>query len=188
MSEPCDWRLRRAVRVLRAGGVVAYPTEAVYGLGCDPFDESAVMRVLALKRRAPHQGLIVIAADVDQLRPLLLPQPRSVMAPVLESWPGPSTWLLPASANAPAWITGGRDSIAVRVTAHALASRLCRAFAAPLVSTSANRSGRPAARTALGARRIFGTQVDYYLGGATGGAARPSTIRDARDGRVVRAG
>ena len=188
MCEACDWRLRRAVRTLRAGGVVAYPTEAVYGLGCDPFDESAVMRVLALKRRAPDRGLIVIAADVDQLRPLLLPQPATVMAPVLESWPGPSTWLLPAAANVPVWITGGRDCVAVRVTAHPLASRLCRAFAAPLVSTSANRSGRPAARTALTARRTFGAQVDYYLSGATGGAARPSTIRDARDGSLVRTG
>ena len=188
MSAAFDWRLRRAARVLRAGGVVAYPTEAVYGLGCDPFDASAVQRVLALKRRAPDRGLIVIAADAEALRPLLLPQPAAVMAPVLESWPGPSTWLLPAAPGVPVWITGGRECVAVRVTAHPLAAGLARAFGGPLVSTSANRSGRPAARTALKARRIFGGGVDYYLGGATGGAARPSLIRDARDGRVVRAG
>ena len=188
MCADLDWRVRRAARVLRAGGVIAYPTEAVYGLGCDPFDASAVLRVLALKRRAPDRGLIVIAADADALRPLLLPQPEEVMAAVLASWPGASTWLLPAAPGVPAWITGGSECVAVRVTAHPLAARLARAFGGPLVSTSANRSGRSAARTALKARRAFGAGVDYYLSGATGGAARPSTIRDARDGRIVRAG
>jgi len=186
--DPGDWRLTCALRTLRAGGVIAYPTEAVYGLGCDPFVESAVVRVLALKRRALDRGLILIAADVEQLRPLLLPQPQTIMAPVLDSWPGPSTWLLPAAPGVPVWITGGRDCIAVRVTGHPLASRLARAFGAPLVSTSANRTRRPAARTALKARRTFGAEVDYYLSGATGGAARPSAIRDARDGRLLRAG
>jgi L-threonylcarbamoyladenylate synthase len=182
------WRLRQAVRILHAGGVVAYPTEAVYGLGCDPFDEEAVLRLLAIKGRAVNKGLILIAADHDQLAPLLLPRPAEVMAPVLASWPGPSTWILPAAAGVPAWLTGDSDGIAVRVTAHPLAARLCAAFGGPLVSTSANRSGRPAARSALGVRRALGDRVDYVLTGATGGGTRPSEIRDARDGRVLRAG
>jgi len=182
------WHLRQAVRILHAGGVVAYPTEAVYGLGCDPFDEQAVLRLLAIKGRAMDKGLILIAADHDQLAPLLLPQSPEAMAPVLASWPGPSTWILPAADGVPAWLTGDSDGIAVRVTAHPLAARLCAGFGGPLVSTSANTSGRPAARSALGVRRAFGNRLDYLLTGDTGGGSRPSEIRDARDGRLLRAG
>lgn len=188
MAQAHAWQLRQAVRTLRAGGVVAYPTEAVYGLGCDPFNERAAMRLLAIKGRAMDRGLILIAAHPGQLAALVLPQSERIMAPVLASWPGPSTWILPAHPRVPVWITGGRDGIAVRVTAHPLAARLCEGFGAPLVSTSANTSGRPAARTALQARRALGRRVDYVLNGATGGAARPSEIRDVRDGRVLRAG
>jgi L-threonylcarbamoyladenylate synthase len=183
------WHLRRAAQILRAGGVVAYPTEAVYGLGCDPFNEHAVMRLLAIKGRAIDKGLIVIAAGLDQLTPLLRIPPGGIPAPVRDSWPGPVTWLLPAATAAPVWLTGGSDRIAVRVTAHPLAAALCRKFGAALVSTSANRSGRPPARSPIQARRMMlGTAVDYFLNGRTGGAALPSEIRDAMDGRVLRAG
>ena len=182
------WQLRQAVRALRAGGIVAYPTEAVYGLGCDPLDEQAVLRLLAIKGRAMDKGLIVIAADFQQLLPLVLPQSADIMAPALASWPGSSTWILPAAARAPVWLTGASDGIAVRVTAHPLAARLCACFGSALVSTSANLSGRPPARSALAARRAFGSRVDYFLVGATGGEARPSAIRDLRSGRLVRAG
>ncbi len=176
------------MRTLRAGGVVAYPTEAVYGLGCDPFNEQAALRLLAIKGRAVDKGLILIAASHNQLEPLLLPQSAETMAPVLESWPGPTTWLLPAGPRVPIWITGGSGCVAVRVTAHPLVASLCERFRGPLVSTSANLSGRPPARTALRARRALGNRVDYFLIGPTGGAARPSEVRDARDGRLLRAG
>ena len=188
MLESRAWQLRWAARTLRAGGVVAYPTEAVYGLGCDPFNEHAALRLLAIKERAIHKGLILIAAHHDQLKPLLQPQPDDTMAPVLATWPGPNTWILPADPRVPVWLTGGGGGIAVRVTAHPLAARLCTLFGGPLVSTSANTSGRPPARSALQARRAIGSRVDYFLTGATGGAARPSEIRDARDGRLLRAG
>ena len=181
-----SWSVRCAVRTLRAGGVVAYPTEAVYGLGCDPFNEHAVLRLLAIKGRAVHKGLILIAADHDQLEPLLLPCCDDTLAQVLESWPGPSTWILPAHPRVPVWLTGGSGGIAVRVTAHPLAASLCRRLGGPLISTSANRSGRPPARTVLRARRALGSRVDYFLTGPTGGAPRPSEIRDARNGRLLR--
>jgi L-threonylcarbamoyladenylate synthase len=176
------------VRTLRAGGVVAYPTEAVYGLGCDPFNEQAALRLLAVKGRSPDKGLILIASTFEQLEPLLLPQSEETMAPVLATWPGPITWILPARPRVPAWLTGANDGLAVRVTAHPVAARLCAGFGAPLISTSANASGRPPARNALQARRALGRRVDYVLSGATGGAARPSEIRDGRDGRLLRAG
>ncbi len=182
------WHLRSAVRTLRAGGVVAYPTEAVYGLGCDPFNRQAALRLLAIKGRAIDKGLILIAASHDQLTPLLLPQSAETMAPVLASWPGPTTWLLPADPRVPIWLSGGSGCVAVRVTAHSLAASLCERFRGPLVSTSANLSGRPPARTPLRARRALGNRVDYFLIGPTGGAARPTEIRDARDGRLLRSG
>lgn len=188
MPEFRGWGLRRAVRTLRAGGVVAYPTEAVYGLGCDPFNGQAAGRVLAIKGRAIDKGLILIAANFDQLKPLLLPQSEAIMAPVLASWPGPCTWVLPAARHVPVWLTGASDGIAVRVTAHPLAARLCQLFGGALVSTSANVSGRPPARSALAARRALGKRVDYVLTGATGGDPLPSAIRDGRSGRLLRAG
>ena len=188
MPEAKAWQLRWAVRTLRAGGIVAYPTEAVYGLGCDPFNEDAALRLLAMKGRAMDKGLVLIAANRDQLKPLLRPQGDDAMVPVLATWPGPNTWILPADPRVPVWLTGGGDGIAVRVTAHPLAASLCALFGGPLVSTSANASGRPPARNVLQARRALGSRVDYFLTGPTGGAARPSEIRDARDGRVLRAG
>lgn len=188
MSETRGWSLRRAARTLREGGVVAYPTEAVYGLGCDPFNEQAALRLLTIKGRAIAKGLILIAANIDQLRPLLLPLSEETMAPVLASWPGPSTWILPASPRVPIWLTGDSKGIAVRVTAHPLAARLCECFGSALVSTSANPSGRPPARSALQARRALGGRVDYFLSGPTGGNALPSEIRDVRNGRLLRAG
>lgn len=180
-------RLRLAARHLARGGVVAYPTEAVYGLGCDPWDEAAVRRILAIKRRDPDKGLILIAADPVQLWPFVEPLDEARMVPILASWPGPNTWLLPARPSTPDWLKGRFDTLAVRVTAHPIAAGLCRAFGGAIVSTSANVAGRPPARTAFEARRTLPKGPDYVLAGACAGADRPSSIRDGRTGRVLRA-
>ncbi len=165
--------------------MLAYPTEAVWGLGCDPFNALAVLRVLALKGRSPARGLIVLAAEYEQLAPLVrFPDPETRQR-VLASWPGPVTWLLPASPGVPPWLTGGRDTLAVRVTAHPVAAGLCR-VAGPLVSTSANPAGRPPARRALQVRRWFTGGIDLLVPGETGGARSPSRIIDARSGRRLR--
>jgi L-threonylcarbamoyladenylate synthase len=179
--------LRRARRCLDAGGVLAYPTEAVYGFGCDPRNASAVGRVLAIKGRSQAKGLILIAADFEQLAPLVGRLGPARMEEVLASWPGPVTWLMPARPDTPPWLTGANATLAVRVTAHPLAAALCRVWGAPLVSTSANRSGRPPARIALDVRLRLGAAVDLVLTGPCSGRSRPSTIRDAVSGRVVRA-
>ena len=180
-------RLRVAARVLANGGVVAYPTEAVYGLGCDPWDRIAVERILEIKGRDLAKGLIVIAADLPQLLPFVEPLPSDRMAEILDSWPGPNTWLLPARSTTPAWLTGRFHTLAVRVTAHPLAAGLCRAYGGAIVSTSANRANRPPARSAFEVRRMLDHTPDYILSGACGGAERPSTIRDGRTGRILRA-
>ena len=185
---PSPWQLRHARRVLRGGGVIAYPTEAVYGLGCDPLDPHAVERLLALKERPVDKGLILVAARFDQLTPFLRPLTADIRQRVEPTWPGPVTWLLPAAPNTPWWLTGAHDSLAVRVTAHPGTAALCKAFGGPLVSTSATLAGHPPARTALTVRRVFGDAVDYILPGELGDAKRPSEIRDAVSGHVLRQG
>lgn len=185
MTSP--WRLRLAARALRAGGIVAYPTEAVFGLGCDPQNGAAVERLLALKGRAASKGLILIAAHLDQLEPFIPPLAGPWREAILASWPGPATWVLPARPGTPAWLGGGRPTLAVRVSAHPLAAALCQTWGSALVSTSANLSGRPPARTALQVRRRLGRAVDLILAGACGPARRPTPIRDGRTGALLRA-
>ena len=175
-----------AARVLRAGGVVAYPTEGVFGLGCDPLDPGAVQRLLDLKSRSARKGLILIAADYAQVRPFVLPPGKQLARRLRGDWPGPVTWVLPAAPGVPGWLTGGRDTLAVRVTGHPLAAALCRAFGRALVSTSANRSGGRAARSALAVRRLFGDAVDLILCGPLGGLRGPTPIRDGTTGGWVR--
>ena len=180
--------MNRAARILGAGGVIAYPTEAVYGLGCLPLEVGAVARILALKGRAASKGLILIAAAFDQLAPYVSLPRGSIRDEIFASWPGPVTWVVPVRSFVPRWLTGGRDTLAVRVTDHPVASYLASRAGSALVSTSANRSGRTPARTALGVRRAFGDALDAVLVGPLGAATRPTEIRDARTGATLRRG
>lgn len=179
------FHLRAAARALRAGKVVAYPTEAVWGLGCDPRNAPAVAHLLALKQRNPGKGLILIADRFESVVPFLAELTAEMGARIYPTWPGPVTWILPAADWVPKALTGGRKTLAVRVTAHPPAAALCHAFGGAIVSTSANLSGRPAARTQRAALAYFRDGV-VYLPGATGGQQRPSQIRDGRTGRELR--
>lgn len=176
------WRLRHAARVLAAGGLVAHPTEGVWGLACDPEQPLAVMALLHAKRRDPAKGLILVADEPGALIDYI---DGPLPAEALADWPGPETWLLPATPETPWWLTGAHDTIAVRVTAHTTASALCTAFGGALVSTSANRAGRPAARYGWQARAALGDDVDLFLSGALDRPGIPSRIRNA-SGQVVR--
>lgn len=177
-----------AARLLRTGGLIAYPTEAVWGLGCDPRDERAVLRLLALKQRTVDKGLILIAADEAQLSPFIdmAALDASRCAEVRASWPGPNTWIVPAALGAPTWITGTHAGIAVRVSAHPMVIALCDAFAGALVSTSANRAGDPAPRTRAGLDAVIVSGVDAVIDGETGELLQPTAIRDARSGAILR--
>ena len=181
------WRLRRAARAVRAGGLTAYPTGAVFGLGCDPLNPVAVFDLLELKQRPVDKGLILVAADFTQLAHFVAEVEAAPMAVVHASWPGPHTWLLPARPDAPPWLTGDHSTLAVRVTAHPVAAALCR-LAGPLVSTSANPAGRRPARDPLTVRRYFDNRLDAIVCGAVDRARAPSTIRDAATGRLLRGG
>ena len=170
---------------MASGGVIAYPTEAVYGLGCDPFNAAAVARILTLKRRRPHKGLIVVAAEFRQLLPLLNLHQDLPLDQILATWPGPVTWVMPASTRVPHWLRGDRGGIAVRVSAHPLVRELCGLTGA-LVSTSANPEDRVPARTAARVRAYFANRLDLIVPGTTGGRATPTVIRDAVTGRQIR--
>ena len=182
------WHVRVARDVLRAGGVIAYPTEAVFGLGCDPWNFEAVQEILRLKGRSADKGLVVIAAGFEQLLPLIERPSAEVLARLEASWPGFVTWVLPSRPETPTWLTGRHLGLAVRVTAHPLAAALCRAFERPLVSTSANPGGFKPARTNLTVHRYFGDALDFIVPGAVGGQVCASEIRDARTGEILRAG
>ncbi len=176
-----------AARALWHGGVVAHAAEGVWGLACDPWCARAVVRILRMKRRAPGKGLILVAADADQLSTWLDPLQADMRAMILDSWPGPHTWIVPDDQHrAPPWISGGRRSIALRVPARAQLRSLCAVFGAPLVSTSANIGGRSAARSHLAVRLLFGDRLDAILpyGGPLSGQA--SSVREVLTGKTIR--
>lgn len=177
-----------AAALLGRGGVIAYPTEGVWGLGCDPFNRQATLRLLAIKQRDPAKGLILVGSAIAQFdgiadwAALTAPQ----RARVADSWPGPNTWIVPATARVPSWIRGAHDGIALRIGDHPLVRALCDAFGGAIVSTSANTSGMPAPRSRDELEPVVLTQVDAVTDGDTSGRSQPSTIRDARTGRTLR--
>lgn len=180
-----NWRLRRAVQTLESGGIIAYPTEAVFGIGCDPWNDDALLDLLAIKQRPWEKGLILIASDFNQLQDFIQPVPAEMLKQLQQTWPGPVTWLLPVREEVSELLTGAHDTIAVRVTAHPLTRQLCEAFGGAIVSTSANITGlRPAKNVHQVRWQLPG--VDYVMPGALGGASQPSQIRDARTGAILR--
>ena len=179
------FRLRQAARHLRRGGLIAYPTEGVYGLGCDPRDADAVERLLSLKGRSAAKGFILIAADLAQAEPFLR-MDDEMRSRLRAAWPGPVTFVIPAAEWVPAALRGASSSLAVRVTAHPVAAALCRAFGGPLVSTSANKSGLRPARSPLAIRKHFPPEALLLVPGRLGGASGPTPIFDAVSGKRLR--
>lgn len=188
---PVPHRLH-ALETLRTGGVVACPTEAVWGYSCDPWNALAVQRLLTLKQRDPRKGLILIAACEAHLGPLLAPLNWRHRERLRAHWPGPFTFLIPDPGNwVPTWVKGDFEKVAVRVSAHRTAHALCAAWGAPLVSSSANRQGRPPARSEIQLRHALVTLENptlwpYVLPGVTGGQSQPTQILDLLTGQVVR--
>lgn len=188
MSAPLHpWHLRQVKAIVQAGGLIAYPTESVYGLGCDPLNRAAVERLLQLKQRPVEKGVILIAADFKQLEPFVGQLPRAQMEAIFSTWPGPNTWLFPVRPDTPNWLSGNNKTLAVRVTGHPIAAALCRSCCSPLVSTSANLSGLQPAKTPLRVKAMLGDGIDYVVHGKTQGIERPSCIRNGSTGEILRA-
>ena len=177
--------MNEVVRILRAGGIILYPTEGVWGIGCDPFNQAAVTRLLAIKQRPLTKGLILIAASWEEVRELITSNPEDYPA-IAAAGDEPITWIFPASPAVPFWIRGQFASIAIRVTQHPVAKNLCQQFGAPLVSTSANLSTqKPAVKLAEIDEYIL-SRVDYLVHGETGGLATSTRIYDLEADQEIR--
>ncbi|MCZ6803342.1 MAG: Sua5/YciO/YrdC/YwlC family protein [Proteobacteria bacterium] len=177
--------LKQAIRVCENGGIIAYPTEAVFGLGCLPVYEHSIRRILSLKRRSARKGLILVAANIEQLHAFVDFSKVNNMEAIHDSWPGPVTWLIPARYKTPFWLTGNHKTLAVRVCSHPLVQSLCERLG-PIVSTSANPKGVNPARTSQRVRSYFQTEVDYVIPASITNTMNPTEIRDALTGDIIR--
>jgi L-threonylcarbamoyladenylate synthase len=182
-----DWRIRYAAHILKQGGVIAYPTEAVYGLGCLPHHLTAVQKVLDLKQRPWEKGLILVADAFERLVPYIEPLEQAVLDKLHASWPGPNTWIVPTPATTSRLIRGQFESVAVRVTEHPVIRKLCQQCKSPLISTSANLSGQHMTYSGFQVRLQFHEQLDFIVNAPLGSSNRPSTIRDALTNKEIRA-
>jgi len=182
-----NFHLNLAVKALNQGGIIAYPTEAVFGLGCFPEDIYAVARILSLKGRSVRKGLILIASNLEQIDSYVN-YPDGVRQKISATWQErPITWVLPAKANTPGWVTGYKGTVAVRISAHPVVQALCNK-AGVIVSTSANPTRKLPAMSAFKVRSYFGDEIDYILPGNTGSNTLPTEIRDAVSGKILRHG
>jgi len=182
-------QIDQAIKVLQAGGVIAYPTEAVYGLGCDPDNLSAVKNILDLKRREKEKGLILIASAFEQFKDYIQPLEKPLEKKLLNSWKENTnaiTWLVPVKTATSEFLKGQFDTLAVRVSQHSTVKELCQAFGGAIISTSANIVGQEAARTAEQVKQIFGDKINFIIEGETNSNAQPSEIRDALTDRIIR--
>lgn len=180
--------INRAVASLKKGGVIAYPTEAVWGLGCDPNNIQAIEKVLGLKKRSVDKGLILIGSSADQFSGYIqgLDGPQKELFKTLQS--RPTTWLVPDNGTASQWVVGEHDTVALRITDHPVAKALCDVFGGPIVSTSANPQGKPAAIEAADVEAYFEDSLDHYVMGCVAGIQSVSEIKNLLTGEVLRSG
>lgn len=184
-SEFMQSKIKQAVKVLRQGGIILYPTEGVYGLGCDPFNETAVLRLLKIKRRNINKGLILIAANWQQVKNLLKINLDKCAASKKSNYP--TTWVFPATKKAPRWVTGKFNSIAIRVTTHPTAKKICQKFGGSIVSTSANLTKKAPVKNPNQVDRDIICNVDFVVRGRVGNLGKPTRICDVATGDFFRA-
>jgi len=181
-----EFHIQRAIQALDHGKIIAYPTESVFGLGCDPENTNAILQLLHIKQRPASKGLILIASNINQLEYWVdFDQIPNVDA-MLASWPGHETWLVPVQSHVSSLLTGEHETLAVRVSNHPVVVALCDNFGGAITSTSANKSNQREAKNLFTSKKYFNDQVDYYLPGVVSGHLKPSRIRDARTGQTIR--
>ena len=179
-----NFNIRYAASVIRNNGVISYPTESVYGLGCDPLSQAAVEKILSIKQRPVKKGLIIVASSLDQFKfytELSLDNEKTIAAHKT-----PMTWLVKKSADTPSWISGEHNKIAIRISNHPLVQAICTQLNQPIVSTSANPAGLHPATSNLKSRRYFSDKIDFYLSGDTGSLGKPTPITDIETGAQIR--
>jgi L-threonylcarbamoyladenylate synthase len=180
-------QLDTAITSLCDGGVIAYPTEAVWGLGCDPYNELAVSKILRLKARSIEKGLILVGSHIEQFEQLLLPLSDEKRTKLTSSWPGPTTWLIEDHNQIiPRWIKGSFSSVAVRVSEHEVVKQLCSRFGSPIVSTSLNPAGKAPALSSIESFNYFADEIDFILEGQLGRSLSPSRIISLDSNQIIR--
>lgn len=178
--------LASAAEHIKKGGIIAYPTEGVWGLGCDPYNQEAVNQLLKMKDRPEEKGLILVAASLQQLMPLLETLSSNSRSLLEASCPGPDTWLIPDTHQViPSWIKGNFPSVAIRVSQHPIVKSLCEKSGL-LVSTSANPAGRDPARSQKQVEEYFKGENIFIVPGKLGGQTKPSLIRDLLSQQIIR--
>lgn len=180
------FKLQPAVQHLLAGHVIAYPTEGVWGFGCDPHNEAAVHRLLKLKQRDISKGLILVGASSEQFAPYLEGLDASLKQKFSRPTTVPTTWLVPDNGYTPDWIKGDFASVALRVSTHSRVIALCKGFGEPIVSSSANIAGQRAALWPWQLHRFLGHGLDCIAPGSLLAPGRPSEIRDLLSDKVLR--
>jgi len=181
---PSRFQIRAAAKAIKNQGVIAYPTESVFGLGCLPLSESAVNKVLQLKHRPANKGLILIASDLKQIEPFtdLNDNDREKIS----SQSSATTWLVNKSDLTPIWVSGKHNKVAIRVTTHPTVKALCNEVGGAIISTSANPSSAKSASNILQVRQYFPVQLDYYLPGDTGNIKTATPIIDIETMNLIR--
>ena len=177
-------QIQQAAKIIQSGGVISYPTESVFGLGCDPLNEFAVNKILKLKNRAVEKGLIIVAGDLKQLKPYVELSTEEEQKILNEK--SDTTWLVKKSELTPGWVSGNHKKVAVRVSNHPLIFQLCQIINQPLISTSANPSGSAPAITSQQSKHYFSNNVDLYIDYASKGTGQPTQIKDITTDIVIR--
>jgi L-threonylcarbamoyladenylate synthase len=179
------WALNRFSNAVLQGAVFGYPTDTIWGFGCHPLIAESVSRILKIKNRSSHKGLILLSsrlefcepyvdADSDRLNPIRFPAEQ------------PTTWLVDASENCPPWLRGRNPTIAIRITDHPFVESICEKLKSPIVSTSANRAGKSTVRNLIQLRNQFGNELDFMIGGYETGSGQQSEIVFLSDGNILR--
>ena len=178
--------IHHAAQILKQGGVIAYPTEAVFGLGCLANNVYAINKLLKLKKRPVNKGLILLAYDFTQFGPYIYPLEKTILKKIQSTWPGPATWIVPAPTQTSSLIRGQYHSVAIRISAHPIVRALCQQCQSPIISTSANITDNKMTYNSTEVYLQFKDQLDYILEGSLGKSNKPTVIKDALNDKIIR--
>lgn len=182
---PTPQNINQAADIIKNGGLIAYPTETVYGLGADPYNDEAVQKIFTAKGRAEDKGIILLIRGVDDLSTLVRVVSPTAQILIEAFWPGPLTLVFRANRDLSPTLLGGRDTIALRHSSSPIATQLLSALGGPLTSTSANRSTKPPARSACEVENALGDHLDLILDGGPSDSTLPSTLVDVSTDRAI---
>jgi L-threonylcarbamoyladenylate synthase len=181
-----QWQYRKAIKTLKSGGVIAYPSESVYGLGCNPYNLQAVSDLLSVKHRSYKKGLIILVSDIEQASSLIEPLSTQQKQRIQNHHGRATTWLVNKSERTSPLLAGNHPKLAIRVTSNPVAKKLCEMMQGPIVSTSCNRNAKPTSRSAAVIRNKFYLPLAQIIPGACGGEPA-SRIVDLESGQILRA-